>query len=173
MPESYCSSIIRKGKADSMKKILVILLIGFGIYQWLETSQPELAAVPKQSGSKNAANNFTANSNQDNSLATAFNNRQSNVQVTGLGHVIRILADDNSGSRHQKFILKLSSGQTLLIVHNIDLAPKIDAISKGDQVQFHGQYEWNPKGGVVHWTHHDPNARHPGGWLKHNGSIYQ
>ena len=35
------------------------------------------------------------------------------------------LPDDNKGTRHQRFILKLSSGQTLLVAHNIDLADKI------------------------------------------------
>ena len=107
------------------------------------------------------------------SIKSAYENHQSDVQVKGSGIVIRILNDDNKGSRHQKFILKLSSGQTVLIAHNIDLAPRINSISKGDQVQFYGEYEWNKKGGVVHWTHHDPKGRHVGGWLKHNGTTYQ
>jgi len=107
------------------------------------------------------------------SLKSAYENHQSNVQVKGSGIVIRILKDDNEGSRHQKFILKLPSGQTILIAHNIELAPRINAISNGDEVQFYGEYEWNKKGGVVHWTHRDPNGLHIGGWLKHNGRVYQ
>jgi hypothetical protein len=107
------------------------------------------------------------------SLKSAYDNHQSNVQVKGSGTVIFILKDDNKGSRHQKFILKLSSGQTVLIAHNIDLAPRINSISTGDIIQFYGEYEWNNKGGIVHWTHRDPNGRHVGGWLKHNGSTYQ
>jgi hypothetical protein len=107
------------------------------------------------------------------SLKTAYDNHQSNVQVKGSGTVIRILKDDNKGSRHQKFILKLSSGLTVLIAHNIDLAPRINSISNGDVIQFYGEYEWNNKGGVVHWTHRDPNGYHVGGWLKRNGSTYQ
>ncbi|MGB2739203.1 MAG: DUF3465 domain-containing protein [Cognaticolwellia sp.] len=107
------------------------------------------------------------------SLQAAYENRQSDVQVKGSGTVVRILKDDNKGSRHQKFILKLSSDLTILISHNIDLAPRINSLSNGDQVQFYGEYEWNNKGGVVHWTHRDPNGRHIGGWLKHNGTKYQ
>ena len=110
---------------------------------------------------------------QAGSLKRAYENRLSNVQVQGSGTVIRILKDDNEGSRHQKFILRLSSGQTLLIAHNIDLAPRINSISNGDVVQFYGEYEWNNKGGVVHWTHRDPRGRHVGGWLKHKGKTYQ
>ncbi|GAA67859.1 hypothetical protein P20429_1978 [Pseudoalteromonas sp. BSi20429] len=80
------------------------------------------------------------------SLNEAYKNHQSNVQVQDSGIVIRILNDDNQGSRHQKFILKLSTGITILIAHNIDLAPRINLISKGDTVQFYGEYEWNKKG---------------------------
>ena len=107
------------------------------------------------------------------SLNEAYKNHQSNVQVQDSGIVIRILNDDNQGSRHQKFILKLSTGITILIAHNIDLAPRINLISKGDTVQFYGEYEWNKKGGVVHWTHKDPNGHHVDGWLKHKGKTYQ
>ncbi|OSI35227.1 DUF3465 domain-containing protein [Neisseria dumasiana] len=106
-------------------------------------------------------------------LRKAFEQRQSNIQVEGSGRVSKTLPDDNKGSRHQRFIVKLSSGQSLLIAHNIDLAPKIKGLKKGDTVAFYGEYEWSEKGGVIHWTHHDPQGRHPDGWLKHNGVIYQ
>lgn len=94
-------------------------------------------------------------------------------QMCGSGNVIKLLSDDNNGSRHQRFIIKLSSGQTLLIAHNIDLAPKIYSLQKGDKIKFCGEYENNPKGGVVHWTHHDPSNTHVGGWLEHNGRKYE
>lgn len=106
-------------------------------------------------------------------IKEAYTNQQSDVQVRGSGEVIRVLNDDNQGSRHQKFLLKLLSGQTILIAHNIDLAPRINSIATGDSVQFYGEYEWNKKGSVVHWTHHDPRGRHVGGWLKHHGKTYQ
>ena len=106
-------------------------------------------------------------------LSTAFEQRQSDVQVQGEGRVLTILSDDNEGSRHQRFILRLESGQTLLIAHNIDLAPRIAALRTGDLVEFYGEYEWNAKGGVVHWTHHDPRGTHADGWLKHGGRTYR
>ena len=84
-----------------------------------------------------------------------------------------MLSDDFDVSSHQRFILKLDSGQTLLIAHNIDLAPSINELMEGDYVEFYGEYEWNYEGGVIHWTHHDPSNKHVGGWLKHRGHIYQ
>lgn len=109
----------------------------------------------------------------DQSIASAFQNHESGVQVVGEGLVERVLSDDNDGSRHQRFILRLASGQTLLVAHNIDLAPRLDSLATGDIVKFNGVYEWNTKGGVIHWTHRDPAGQHAEGWLQHNGMIYK
>ena len=153
-----------------MKKLLVIILIGAAFYQW-SIGQDNSVAI-----TENKIQNigYKIPDNQtNNAIESAYKNRSSNVQVSGSGVVIRLLRDDNKGSRHQKFILRLSSGQTLLIAHNIDLASRINSISNGDQIQFYGEYEWNNKGGVVHWTHRDPNGHHVGGWLRHKGRTYQ
>ena len=103
----------------------------------------------------------------------AYHDKQSNIQVEGSGKVIRILSDDNNGSRHQRFLLKLPSKLTLLVAHNIDLSKKIENLKEGDDVEFYGEYERNNKGGVLHWTHHDPKKKHKDGWLKHKSIIYK
>ncbi|MGR8918894.1 MAG: DUF3465 domain-containing protein [Gammaproteobacteria bacterium] len=109
----------------------------------------------------------------DAAIAAAFEAQAGDVQVRGQGRVLRLLADDTRGSRHQRFLLELASGQTLLVAHNIDLAPPIDDLEVGDSVEFFGEYEYNPRGGVIHWTHHDPAGRHVGGWLRHAGRVYE
>lgn len=109
----------------------------------------------------------------DSVIAEAFESKRNDLQVRGVGKVSRILPDDNEGSRHQRFILRLESGQTLLVAHNIDLAPRIPNIQLGDSVEFYGEYEWNTQGGVIHWTHKDPRGDHVAGWLRHEGTIYQ
>lgn len=93
--------------------------------------------------------------------------------VEGKGSVVKILSDDNNGSRHQRFILRLDSGRTVLVAHNIDLAPRIEVINEGDTIVFKGEFINNDKGGVIHWTHRDPEGRHESGWLKRNGMVYQ
>jgi hypothetical protein len=115
----------------------------------------------------------TGSSSADQDIAAAFANHQSGLAVSGSGIVDRVLSDDTEGGRHQRFILRLASGQTLLIAHNIDIAPRISGLSVGDSVEFGGQYEWNDRGGVVHWTHHDPSGQHQEGWLKHRGVTYR
>ncbi|WP_023603260.1 DUF3465 domain-containing protein [Aliivibrio logei] len=114
---------------------------------------------------------FTWASNSD--VKRVFDSQRSDVQVEGVGEVVRVLPDDNKGSRHQKFILRLDNNLTILIAHNIDLAPRIPNLRKGDSVTFYGEYEYSRKGGVVHWTHLDPRNRHTHGWLKHNGRTYE
>lgn len=144
-----------------MKKLLFLVVaaaLAYGVIQERNLSLPDLASWSQ------GANG---------TLQAAYDNRQSGIQVQGRGVVTRILPDDNEGSRHQRFILRLDSGQTVLVAHNIDLAPRVDRLRTGDTVEFNGEYEWNSKGGVIHWTHHDPGGRHEGGWLKHGGRAYQ
>ncbi len=131
--------------------LLVTLLAG--------CAQPDMAQESERSGDQDAA--------------SAYQEQESGVQLTGVGIVTRILEDDSDGARHQRFILALSSGQTLLIAHNIDVAPRLASLRTGDSVEFSGVYEWNDEGGVVHWTHHDPDGVHQPGWLKHGGKVYQ
>lgn len=144
-----------------MKKLLFIVIVAVVAYGFFERQDSSLSSQAR----------LTANA--DTALQSAFNNRQSDLQVQGAGVVSRILPDDNDGSRHQKFILRLTTGQALLVAHNIDLAPRVTGLATGDTVEFYGEYEWNQQGGVIHWTHHDPQGRHVGGWLKHAGKTYQ
>ncbi len=106
-------------------------------------------------------------------LQHAYDNKVSNLQVEGSGVVKAILKDDTKGSKHQRIIVNLATGQTILLVHNIDLAPRVENLNKGDEIAFFGEYEWNEKGGVIHWTHHDPQNKHVAGWLRHNGRTYR
>ena len=106
-------------------------------------------------------------------IAQAFSQREHRVAVQSSGVVHKVLPDDNDGSRHQRFILALDNGMTVLVAHNIDLAPRLDGLRAGDVVEFNGVYEWNAKGGVIHWTHRDPRGHHADGWLRYQGRLYQ
>ena len=108
----------------------------------------------------------------DDTLGRAFASHATNLEVEGRGTVSKVLSDDNDGARHQRFILKLASGQTLLVAHNIVIAPRVP-LSVGAAVAFRGEYEWNAQGGVIHWTHHDPDGSHSAGWIKLGGRTYQ
>lgn len=111
--------------------------------------------------------------NAGSSVDAAFESHSSNVEVQGAGTVTAILPDDREGRPHQRFIVRLDSGRTVLVAHNVDVAPRITSLRSGDAISFRGEYVWNPKGGVIHWTHRDPAGHHEEGWLDHNGRRYQ
>lgn len=150
-----------------MKKLLLVAAALFAGYTFFNSQH---IATLNEAPSLVSAQRTEAS---DVALANAFSNHESNLQVSGQGVVTRLFPDDNNGSRHQKFLIKLSSGQTLLVAHNIDLAPRINGLREGDAIEFYGEYEWNEKGGVVHWTHRDPNGSHAAGWVQHQGERYQ
>ncbi|BFL70440.1 hypothetical protein SKB0120_15020 [Moraxella osloensis] len=53
--------------------------------------------------------------------------------------MIKVLKDDNEGSRHQKFLVKIDNypNITVLIAHNIDLAPRIEGIQANNPIRFY------------------------------------
>jgi len=108
-----------------------------------------------------------------NKLVSAHQQQQSKVWFQGVEfRVVKLLNDDNKGSRHQRFFAKHPPLPQLLVAHNIDLVERIP-MKVGDKLIISGRYEWNNKGGVIHWTHHDPNNKAPGGWIDYQGRRYQ
>lgn len=154
--------------------VIVILLIAlsvswayfFGFNQGKKEQSPQ-----KQS---TLISSPTPQTNTENSnIEQLFKQQKSDVFVTGKGVVKKVLADDNQGSRHQRFILELPNGQTLLIVHNIDVAERLSNLQKGDEVSFAGDYVYNDEGGLIHWTHRTTKGNHKDGYLMYQGKIYQ
>ena len=152
-----------------MKKILIILALLGAVQFGLKYLNIDISQLTHRESNESRNTNTYNKAPKKSSLNTPASGRQ----FSGSGRVSRILSDDNHGSRHQRFILTLPSNQTILIAHNIDLAPRVPSLRVGDTVSFSGVYERNSKGGVVHWTHHDPNGRHESGWLKKNGRTYK
>lgn len=143
-----------------MKKtllLLAVLMVGYQAYE-------QYTHVPHTIGAE-ASNNLI--------IVDAFRKRRSNIQVQGSGTVVKLLADDREGAPHQRFIVRVSPEQTVLIAHNIELSPRIEELRAGESVEFSGEYEWNERGGVVHWTHRDPQRQHPAGWILFRGRLYQ
>jgi hypothetical protein len=103
----------------------------------------------------------------------AFRSRARGRVITVIGTVVRTLADDRDGSPHQRFIIRTGGDLTLLVAHNLDLAPRLEGLVPGEKVTVLGEYEWNEQGGVMHWTHDDPQGRHVAGYIEWRGRRYQ
>jgi hypothetical protein len=105
-------------------------------------------------------------------MSRSYGKDDSGAWIEGSGIVRRLIADDNNGDRHQRMVLDLRNGQTLLIAHNIDLAKRVP-LGIGDRIRFRGMYEWNDLGGLVHWTHDDPLGVEDGGYIQYRARVYR
>lgn len=133
-----------------------------------ESRQPNTSSNPT-----NTASPAIKNSNSVlNKIREAADSQKSGWWLVTQGKVIKLLKDDTKGHQHQKFLLKLAPDITLLVAHNIDLAPRVP-LRKGDTLKIRGRYEWNNRGGVIHWTHHDPKGRKKDGWIYHKNKYYK
>lgn len=136
---------------------------------------PTKSANPaSKSSTKSASQNALSCNNQ--AIYNAFNQKNENqkIQVLGCGQVKKVLKDDNDGSQHQKFLITIDGYPqiSVLVAHNIDLAKRVENIQPNTPIRFYGEYIYNDKGGVLHWTHKDPTSRHQDGWLEYNEQKY-
>jgi len=139
--------------------LTLAVVIGLVIYQYFYPADTEL--IPE-----------TGSTYSEGVVQAAYQARRSGVWLEADGRITRILADDNEGSRHQRFILDVGDDHTVMVAHNIDLAKRVP-LRQGDNITLRGRFEWNERGGVIHWTHHDPDGRQQGGWISNGGSIYK
>jgi hypothetical protein len=135
-----------------------------GLQLWHKPSPPPAVssptALPADPSTINAA------------LSAAAQAHASGVEVQAAGRVIRLLPEDTKGARHQRFLVHVTDSLTILVAHNRDLAPRVP-VQPGDSVALRGEYSWNERGGMIHWTHHDPEQRHEPGWIDYHGHRYE
>ena len=149
------------------------ICINFILFSSFHVSDSWSYPSKKTSNQNSSDDQKSKTKDADKRIKNAFDREQSDFWVQSQGVVVKIFKDDTEGAHHQRFLLRLSNGHSFLISHNIDIAPRIDGIKPGDTVTFNGEYEWNNKGGVIHWTHHDPSKSKTGGWLMHQGKKYE
>lgn len=102
-----------------------------------------------------------------------FQQHRSVIEVTADGTVIRLLSDSTGpAGTHERFIIRIQGGDlTLLIDHNVSIGARVP-VHDGDHVLVHGEYVWDSQGGLIHFTHHDPQGTHEGGYIQDNGTLY-
>jgi hypothetical protein len=110
----------------------------------------------------------------DGAVCSAYQAGRSHVEVVADGTVTRLLGT-HAGveSPHEGFLFHLASGCSLIVrvESNVDFTGAIP-LDRGEHVVVKGEYEYYPRGGVIHWTHRDPRGRHEGGYVQVDGKIY-
>ncbi len=134
-------------------------------------------ANPDQSPDARGAGGTTSTATRSGSgvaadLDAAIRGRRSEVWVEFEAGVSKLRPDDDDGDRHQRFIVRIADGRTLLVAHNIDIAPRIP-LERGDRVVVRGKYVWNDQGGVVHWTHRAESRNRDAGWIEFGSVRYE
>jgi hypothetical protein len=99
------------------------------------------------------------------------NHQEVNFLEVKNAHVTQVLPDDLIGSKHQKWIVQLEDGSSLLCVYNSDMGDRIP-VQVGQTMSLGGQYIWDRGGGLIHWLHADPQHRRPDGYVLLNGTTY-
>lgn len=85
-----------------------------------------------------------------------------------------VASDPVQSGDHEKFEVKTTTGETLEVDHNTNLAPAIPA-HKGDGVVIHGQLyiDPGPRYGI-HCTHLHTSGGCPyPGWIEYNNTYYE
>lgn len=72
---------------------------------------------------------------------------------------------------HEAFDAQTAAGP-VEVVDNVDIAPRCP-VRTGDRVEVCGEMVHDAgRSPIVHWTHHDPDNRHPGGFIRLRGRLY-
>jgi Protein of unknown function (DUF3465) len=110
----------------------------------------------------------------DPAVCAAYSAGRSGAEVVASGKVTQIYGvRPGRSSPHEGFLVRLDSGCRLVVrvEVNTDFTGAIP-LQRNEQVVVKGEYEYYPRGGVVHWTHHDPRGRHENGYVVAAGRMY-
>lgn len=167
----YKRQMKRKLRRIAYIAIAAVIAGGLNYYKKHDANNPEIASN-QAPGIETGTRSLQNQKQIVEKIRAAASDSNSRFWVALQGTVIKLLKDDLKGSQHQKFLIRIAPDITLLVSHNIDLAPRVP-LKKGDQISLRGRYEWNHRGGLVHWTHHDPRGKKQGGWIRVNGKDYR
>ncbi len=107
----------------------------------------------------------------DQGLHQDIQNSTSGAEVTFDATVVN---DPVQSGDHERFEVKTTTGETLEVDHNTNLAPAVP-VHKGDGVVIHGQLyiDPGPRYGV-HCTHLHTSGGCPyAGWIEYNNNYYE
>lgn len=110
----------------------------------------------------------------DAALCRAIAARASGTEVIADGTVSSVLGTNvGSSGPHEGFLLHVRGGcgATLRVETNVGFTGPIP-LRAGEVVTVKGEYDHDPDGDVIHFTHRELHGRHPSGYVELNGTYY-
>jgi hypothetical protein len=112
----------------------------------------------------------------DNAAALALiHAHRSGDEVVVEGTVTRTeRASHGPSGVHERFDVRIASdgtSQDIAVADNVSVGTAAP-VRPGDDITVKGVLEIDSSGPVIHWTHHDPRFRHPGGYVIVHGTKY-
>lgn len=153
-------------------KIGIYLVAFASVFAQIETAEAKRRDIRDELGSEQGQRPDVDDSAGDSELVDAVRARRfQNFVEGGSLTVVKLMADDNTGLEHQKWVVRLSNGETMQAVYNLDMCPRVP-LKVGDVIAMGGQFIWTNQGGLLHWLHHDPRGNRPDGYVYVNGNYY-
>ena len=117
-------------------------------------------------------NYSTTPATNDADLIRAVNDRRNVRFLSAAGLTVsRLMEDDSVGRPHQRWFVRLSNGQEVFCVYNLDMGGRVP-LRVGDVIFMAGEFKWTDRGALLHWLHHDPSNRRPDGYVEVGGNRY-
>lgn len=111
-------------------------------------------------------------SGDDSEFVQAVKGKRDLNFIQGKGvFVAQILPDDTDGLRHQRWYVKLSNGEMMFAVYNIDMTERVP-LEVNQEMGLGGEFKMTNQGPLIHWLHQDPKERRPDGYVEVNGKRY-
>lgn len=158
-----------------MKKIhylsgIMLALAAFGVMEWSHIREHWLMAKEVDADALTSASRPT----QQAVLERALRDKAQDQLLVVVGWVTGILPDvERDGVSYQRFEVRLVNRQHLLIEHDLHRSTRVEGIKAGSELLIRGRYFWNEQGGVLRYTHHDPEQKRPDGWIRFKHRNYE
>ena len=110
----------------------------------------------------------------DAALCADIASGSSGAEVIADGTVAQLLGTSSGASgEHEGFVLRLGSAcrATLRVETNVSFTGPIP-LRTGESVVVKGEYDRDPDGDVIHFTHRELRGHHPGGYVEAGGTYY-
>lgn len=153
-----------------MKKKIVYIIAA--VLSFSVMSFSDAVEARKQDQNRQGASQVVDEHSSDSDLIRAVSDQRRVDFVEGGNLVVsKLLPDDRSGLKHQKWVVRLSNGKEMEAVYNLDMCPRVP-IKVGDKIAMGGQFVWTTKGALLHWLHHDPRGNRPDGFVYAKGQFH-